>query len=179
MKLNDVLLEKSSYYKPHYQPDAKVVGGSAEDWQKLIGITKENRDEMTKKAFAELKKTATYKEATDLGLKFISTDRELQLGTLAIESSVTTGDVHKKWHSSASRWSKEIYVYNIYGSGQIRQYSRPKDKPSVRAGITRLASPKPKVVVNNPSKSLATTWENALKEVNKKYKAKLAKIEKE
>jgi hypothetical protein len=81
MKL-DVILEKTSAYVPHYNANDKVVGGSAEEWQQRIGITKENRDEITKKALEELKKSKTWKDAEALGLKDITTDRVKSLASV-------------------------------------------------------------------------------------------------
>jgi hypothetical protein len=178
MKL-DVILEKTSSYIPHYNADTKVVGGSAEEWQQRIGITKENRDEITKKALQELKKTKTWKDAEALGLSDVTTDRELKLGTIALKTNVKESDRYRKWAKSHPNWFRRdlTYVYNIYGSGQIRQYR--KGDSSSKAGITRLASPKPKLVAGNPVKSLASVWENALKEVNKKYTDMLDKIQKD
>ena len=168
MKFEEIY-EGIAYPRLKYDAESKTVLGSVAEWLEKLGITKENRVEVTKKALAELTKTDAWKEAEKLGLQYSSSARELQNGTLSLTSGVTVGDKYPQY----SRHNSDVYVYNVYGNGQIRQYTR-----SDKSGITRLASPKPRVTADNPVKSLCLTWENALKEIVKKYKSKLAALEK-
>ena len=178
----DILNEKSSSYDPSFNSAKGFVMGSVQDWMELHGMTKENQKETVRKALEELKKTRAWQVADSMGLKFITSDRELNLGTLAFEQGLGMHDITKASAPWRKQMEKEgmfdIYVYNIYGNGQIRTYLRPKNKPTGRAGITRLKSPKPAMVIGNPVKSLAKTWENSLWEVTRKFKEKLDVVEK-
>lgn len=173
MKIDDILAEGLAYPKLAYDAEAKKVLGSVVEWLEKIGINKENRVEVTKKALSDLTATATWKEAEKLGLTYSSSKRELQNGTLSLTSGVTVGDKYPKY----SKGNQARYVYNIYGNGQIRQYAKWDDADTDKSGITRLNSPKPRVTADNPVRSLLLTWENALKEVNKKYKSKIKSID--
>lgn len=177
----EILNEGWAHSKVGYNaPGGKVVG-STSDWLVTFGVTPEEKMKIIESALDLLRKTPAWKQANDLGLRFISSKRELQNGTLAFDSGIEDLDLipaDRAEHLRQTRTTLYTYVYNIYANGQIRTYLRDHENETSRVGITRLKSPKPTIVVDDPVRSLARTWENALEELVRKFKEKLRRISK-
>lgn len=173
MKVNEILLNEglSSYNTIRYNADKGTILGGTTRWLEMLGATKED----LAAAIKGIKQTETFKNAIRAGLKFISSKKELVNGTLAFEQEIGQfgkADQDEK-HSNA-------YVYNVYPNGQIRQYPDMKHWLGVdpKTRVTRLKSPKPRIVADNPVKSIITTYEQAINEIIKKYATKKAKATK-
>lgn len=149
MKVSELLTEKMEY-----DPQRGTLVGDTKEWLASAGINIGDK-EFFKSALEQLKKTNTWKELEKTNLKYVGTQRELANGTLSF---------------NVPRDSKK---YIIHGHGQIRLQSL--DYPETR---TRLKSPKPKLVVGNPMKSMVSTWENSLSELLNKHKKKIKKADK-
>ena len=170
MKVNEILSEGMAYLsKPFYNADKGTILGGNEKWLKTINATKDD----VASAVALFKKSEMFKKAIDAGLVFVSTKQELANGTLAFKQKIGQ-------KSKAGEDKEDKYVYNIYTNGQIRQYPDMKiwSGKNPKTTVTRLKSPKPKLVAGDPVKSIVATYEQAVAEVLKKYAAKVQKSEK-
>lgn len=154
MKVCELLLEYSGM---DYDSKKGHMTGDVKRWLASAEI-KTGDKEFFKDALALLKKTDAWKELEKTNLKYVGTERELANGTL----SFYDGDFsqYKNVTGNSGR-------YKIYGNGQIRT--------DVPTAPTRLKSPKPRMVVGNPMKSMVSTWENSLWELLNKYKKRIKK----
>lgn len=154
MKVQE-LLEGATYTKPYYDKERGNILGGQKQWLESIGATKED----VKTAIAEFKKSEIFKKAADAGLVYSTSKKEEANGTL----------------SFLQNGFKD--VYNIYANGQIRTYNGDGNwlgaDPKTR--VTRLKSPKPKLVAGDPAKSILTTYVQAMEEVLSKFAKKKAK----
>ena len=151
MKVQE-LLEGATYGKPYYDEKRGTILGGQKQWLESIGATKDD----VKAAIAEFKKSAVFKKAEKAGLIYNATKKEEANGTL----------------SFAQAGFKDIY--NIYANGQIRTYNSSGNWLGVdpKTRITRLKSPKPKLVAGDAVKSIISTYTQALEEVLAKFKKK-------
>jgi len=143
MKVCELLTEKMEF-----DPLRGNLFGDTKEWLASAGI-KIGDKEFFKSALEQLKKTNAWKELEKTDLKYVGSQRELANGTLSFNVKGETGK------------------YIIHGHGQIRLQSIAN--PESRS---RLKSPKPRLVVDNPMKSIVSTWENSLYELLKKHKKK-------
>lgn len=174
MKVNEILLEGlSSYNTVRYNPDKGTILGGTTKWLEMLGATKED----LAAAIKGIKQTETFKNAIRTGLKFISSKKELVNGTLAFQQEY--GQFGKADRDEDEK-NSNAYVYNVYPNGQIRQYPDIKHWLGVdpKTRVTRLKSPKPRIVANDPVKSIITTYEQAINEIIKKYTVKKEKAAK-
>ena len=154
MKVQE-LLEGATYGKPYYDERRGTILGGQKQWLESIGATKDD----VKAAIAEFKKSAVFKKAEKAGLIYNATKKEEANGTVSFQQDGFEG------------------VYNIYANGQIRTYNGAGNwlgaDPKTR--ITRLKSPKPKLVAGDPVKSILSTYVQAMEEVLSKFAKKTAK----
>lgn len=108
-------------------------------------------------AVDEIKKSDEFKKVEEV-MPFNSTAKELANGTLSFSS-----DVGSVLNPTASQQGDTIKVYL---GGQIRQQSKGMFKSR---SITRVPSPKPKMVAGDPVKSAVQAYKGALEAVRVRY----------
>lgn len=111
--------------------------------------------EDVKNAYDEVKNSEEFKKASDM-MKFNSTKKELQNGTLSWDAS--TPD--------------DTLVIKVYPSGQVRKHTGPGGYFGDDTRLFQVRSPKPTVVLGDVHKSLVKTYQKAIKAAIQHVKSK-------
>jgi hypothetical protein len=159
-------LKHGAYYKPQYDADEKILRGSVQDWLDASGITKDD----IAKAMEIMLGTGLIQKMAEAGLKLKSTPRRDKNGTFTFEVDRKYPKYeYERGTRIGTREAKTRYV--IHANGQIRHEGEGTFAP----GITRLASPKPRLKAGDPVGSLVMIYTQAMEEVLKKWKKAAAK----
>lgn len=134
---------------PHYNATLKRPGGSVQDWYDKMGVEPEH----VKEAVSKAKELASYK---------------------ALAKELKAGEGEKQRKNGTLGFTTDEATYYVYGNGVIRRESKEHRSSSRPAGwTTKLRAPKPALVAGSPVKSLVKIYDNAFKELIKKFKLEL------
>lgn len=134
--------ELKGYNKPHYQPELKVQVGYLDDWMAAGKITYDD----VNKALKQAKNLPQVAKLKDAGFE------------LYINPTKTKGTIN---------FIKDGKRYSIYPHGLIRLSTNGGH--FVKRHVTRLKSPKTRVVPGDAVKTVLRNYEEAMKELlNKK-----------
>jgi hypothetical protein len=157
MKVQELLTEafgragptekKKRTYKPGYDAEKKVIVGDKEDWLARLDGTADDVVEARAKAMKLPSYKKLVKKAHD-----ITNAREMKNGSFAFE------------HPGTETYDEAKYT--VTAMGQIRVVVPNATGRQVGTqNRARLASPKPRVVYNDPVASLVSIYDGAFKEI--------------
>jgi hypothetical protein len=161
MKVGELLLESKLSYKPksvrkEWGIDrASYQTGKVKDWMKAGNVGPED----IKKAVDLIQKTPEFNAITKRGFIFDSSPTQLKNGTLSFTAAL--------WNAKMGSFSEKHYL--VYPNGLIRgDYYDSRYYNSKNTSNTRLKSPKPRMTVGDPVRSLLATYKVALEELFRK-----------
>lgn len=149
MKINEILTEA----KIGFDPERKHIEGPVKEWLKAIGADADD----VREAFYKAKALTSYKDVVNnLSFELIGGPNAVRNGTFTFKNNDKAANAEQ---------------YLVYANGQIRYHSGSSWMAHDKSrNFGKLKSVKPALVAGDPVASLVKMYDNAFKELLKKYK---------